>query len=194
MEDSLGVIRVAYLRTHTHDVAALLHKVLNVIISTLVRQLGHLNLFTCKLLIQVEKVQSRWRQVLHARQEYGCLQLGHGGLELGRDQGKRFMFYSKRFVKVNTFWNQIRIKVVEPCREERSKIFGYLIALLQTGAEAVGQGSNVGNMVVLTDLGLLLHVTLELGLPVLAEQPLENGFLNLLVVFVLEELIGEKLH
>jgi len=138
VEYSLGVIRVAYLRTHSHDVATLLHKVLNVLVIALVRKLGHLNLFTCKLLIQVEKVQAGWGQVLHARQEDGCLQLGHGGLELGRDQGKRFVFNAKRFVKINTFGNQIRIEVVEPRREQRGEILGYLIALLKTGAEAVG--------------------------------------------------------
>lgn len=47
---------------------------------------------------------------------------------------------------------------------------------------------------VLANLGLLFYMIFELGVVVAAKQPLENGFLNLLVVFLLKELIVEKLH
>jgi hypothetical protein len=49
-------------------------------------------------------------------------------------------------------------------------------------------------VIVLGDLWLFLDVTLKLRLSVFAEQPPEHGLLNLLVVFILEELISEEFH
>jgi hypothetical protein len=40
----------------------------------------------CELLVKVVKVQARWWQILHARQEHSSLQLGHGCFELRWDQ------------------------------------------------------------------------------------------------------------
>jgi hypothetical protein len=47
---------------------------------------------------------------------------------------------------------------------------------------------------VLVDFSFLIHIALKLGLPIRAEQPFEHGFLNLLVIFILEEIISEELH
>lgn len=104
------------------------------------------------------------------------------------------MLYSQRLVKFDTLGHQVRVKVVELAGEKRCKVFWNLVALLQTRAQPVGQRSDVRHVVVLADLGLLLHVTLELGLPVLAQQPLEDSFLDFLVVLILEKLIRKKFH
>jgi len=97
-------------------------------------------------------------------------------------------------VKLNGLGNQVSIEFVKLLREQRGKVFGDLVGLLQTTTKTVCEGRDVRNMVVFTDLRLLLHVALELGLPVLAQQPLEHRFLDLLVVLTLKVFIRKKLH
>jgi hypothetical protein len=122
------------------------------------------------------------------------LQLGHRCLKLRRDQGKGLVLHSQRLVEINTFGNQVSIEIVELRGKEGCEIFWNFVTLLKAGAKAVGEGRDIGNVIVLSDFGFLLHVTLELGLPVLAEQPLENGLLNLLVILILEEFVCEEFH
>lgn len=49
-------------------------------------------------------------------------------------------------------------------------------------------------MLVFADFWLLFDVTLELCIVVLMQEPLEDGLLNFLVIFLLKELVVEKLH
>jgi hypothetical protein len=86
MQHGLGIVRVANRLAHTHDIAALLYKVLNVVVSTLIGKLGQFDTLACKLFVKVIKVQARGRQVLHAWQEHSSLQLRHGCFELRRNQ------------------------------------------------------------------------------------------------------------
>ena len=104
------------------------------------------------------------------------------------------MLHSQRLVEINTFGNQVSIEIVELRCKKSGEIFWNFVTLLKAGAKAVGEGGDIGNVIVLSDFGFLLHVTLELGLPVLAEQPLENGLLNLLVILILEEFVCEEFH
>ena len=49
-------------------------------------------------------------------------------------------------------------------------------------------------MLVLANLGLLLNMVFKFRIAVLVEQPLEDGFLDLLVIFLLKKVIVEKFH
>lgn len=49
-------------------------------------------------------------------------------------------------------------------------------------------------MLILADFWFLFDVIFELGVVITTEQPLEDCLLNLLVVFLLEKVIVEKLH
>jgi hypothetical protein len=49
-------------------------------------------------------------------------------------------------------------------------------------------------VVVLTDFSLLVDEFLEFGVFVLVQQPLENCFLDLLIVLILKEFVGEEAH
>lgn len=104
------------------------------------------------------------------------------------------MLHAKTLVEVDRLGDQVGVELVEFLREQSGEVFGNLVRLLQTTAETVSKSSDVGNVVVLANLGLFLHVALELGLPVLAEQPLEYRFLNLLIILTLKILVREKLH
>jgi hypothetical protein len=86
MQHCLGVIGIANRLAHTHDIAALLYEVLDVVVSALIRKLRQFYTLACELLVKVVKVQARWRQILHARQEHSSLQLGHGCFKLRWDQ------------------------------------------------------------------------------------------------------------
>ena len=192
MQDCLRVVRARHKLAQPHDVAALLHKVFNIIIRALVGQLGHLDALTSKLLIQIKQIQTRWRQILHAWQEHGRLQLGHGRLELGRNQRQRLMLDRERLEQVNRFGHQVSIKLVQVVAEQRGEIFRHFLGLLEAGAETVCQGCNVGHVVMLCDLGVFFDVALKFGVAVIVQQPFEKGLLNFLVVFILKELIREE--
>jgi len=47
-------------------------------------------------------------------------------------------------------------------------------------------------VLILIDLGFIINITLELSIFVLIQKPFENRFLDLLVVFVFEEFVGEE--
>ena len=104
------------------------------------------------------------------------------------------MLHSQRLVEIDTLGNQVSIEIVELRGKEGGEIFWNFVTFLKAGPKAVGEGRDIRNVIVLSDFGFLLHVTLKLGLPVLAEQPLENGLLNLLVILILEEFVCEKFH
>lgn len=94
MQHCLGVIGIANRLAHTHDIAALLYEVLDVVVSALICELGQFDPLTCKLFVKVIQVQARRWQILHAWQEYCSLQLRHGCFELRRNQGQGFVFNS----------------------------------------------------------------------------------------------------
>ena len=70
MQHCLRVVGIANRLAYTHDVATLLYKVLNVVVSALIGKLGQFNTLACKLFVKVIKVQARWRKILHAWQEH----------------------------------------------------------------------------------------------------------------------------
>lgn len=47
-------------------------------------------------------------------------------------------------------------------------------------------------MLVLVDLGFVIHITLELSILVLIQKPFKDRLLDLLIVLVLEEFVREK--
>ena len=94
MQHGLGVVGIVNRLAYPHDVAALLDKVLDVVVSALICELGQFDPLTCKLFVKVIQVQARRWQILHALQEYCSLQLRHGCFELRRNQGQGFVFNS----------------------------------------------------------------------------------------------------
>ena len=89
--------------------------------------------------------------------------------------------------------DQVRVEFVHALVKERREVTRQLVGLLETGSEPVGQGRDVGHVHVLRELGLLLDSALELGVVVL-QEPLEDGLLDLLVVFLFEELVLKEGH
>lgn len=65
---------------------------------------------------------------------------------------------------------------------------------MQTGAQAVSESCDIRYVLVLADLRFFLNVVLKLCIVVPAEQPAENGLLNLLIVFLFKKFVMEKLH
>ena len=65
---------------------------------------------------------------------------------------------------------------------------------METGSESVSQSSDIRNVLVFANLRLILNMILEFRIVVPAEQPPEDSLLNLLVIFLLKEIIVEKLH
>jgi len=192
VQDGLRVVGVAYLRAHAQDVAALLDVVLHVLVCALVRQLRHLYFLARELLVQVVQVQTGGRQLLQRRREDRRLQRWHRRLELWRNQRQRLVLHADRLVELQRVGDQISVVLVQLLVEERGEVFGQLVGLLQAGAQAVGEGGDVGHVVVLAELGLVLDALLEVALVV--EQPPKEGLLDLLVVLLLEELVVEELN
>lgn len=104
------------------------------------------------------------------------------------------MLHAQVLVELNRFGDQISIKLVQLAAEESGKVLGHIITLLEARAETIGQSSDVRHMLLILNLGLILDVLFELSITVSAEQPSENGFLNLLVVLVFEEVVREEFH
>ena len=176
---------------HAQDVAALTDVVLHIIIGALVGQLGQPDLLGGELLIQVVEVEAGRGQLLEGGRENGGLEGGHGGFKLRRDQGQRLVLDSHLRVELDGFGDEVGVELVEALVEEGGEVARQLVRLLQTRAQAVGEGGDVGHVHVLGELGLVLDGALELGVRV-GEQPLEDGLLDLLVVFLLEELVLEE--
>jgi len=76
--------------------------------------------------------------------------------------------------------------------EERCEIFWHFITLLETRSKSICKRSNIRYVLILIDLGFIINITLELSIFVLIQKPFENRFLDLLVVFVFEEFVGEE--
>jgi hypothetical protein len=104
------------------------------------------------------------------------------------------MFNSKNFVKVDGLGHQVCVKFVKILTEKGGEVLRHLVTLLKARAQSVRERCNIRHMVVLIDLDFLIHIAFELGLPIRAQQPLEDCFLYLLVVLVLKKFICKKLH
>ena len=104
------------------------------------------------------------------------------------------MLHAHLLEEVNRFGDQVRVELVQAGVEKGREVLWNLVTLLQARAKAVCQCRDVRNVVVLANFYFFLDVLLELRLAVGAEEPLEDSLLDLLVVFVLEELVGEEFH
>ena len=62
-------------------------------------------LFGGELFIEIVEVETRWLQVLDARQESRGLELGHWSFKLRRNERERFVLNSERFVEIDGFWH-----------------------------------------------------------------------------------------
>lgn len=104
------------------------------------------------------------------------------------------MFDSENFVKVDGLRHQVCVKFVQVLTEKGCEVLRHLVTLLEAGAQSVRERCNVRHMVVLIYLDFLIDIAFELSLPIRAQQPLEDCFLDLLVVLVLKKFICKKLH
>lgn len=104
------------------------------------------------------------------------------------------MFYSKCFVKFDGLRHEVCVEFVQILAEKGSEVLRHLVTLLQARSQTVRERCDVRHMVILIDLDLLIHIAFKLGLPIRAQQPLEDCFLDLLVVLVLKKFICKKLH
>ena len=96
--------------------------------------------------------------------------------------------------EINRLGHKISIEAIQVVVKERGEVFWQIIGLLKARAEAISQGCDIRHMLVLTDLGLFFDVSLKLSITIATEQPLEDGFLHLLVILLLKEIIVEKFH
>ena len=180
------------LLSHTEDVAALLDVVLDVIIRALVSELRHFDLLSRELLVEVVEVQAWWRQLLQTRREHGSLQTWHRRLELRRDQSQGLVLHADRLVELQHLGYQVSVEAVQLLVEERSEVLGEVVRLLETAAQSVSKSGDVRHVMVLGHFGLVLDGGLEVAF--VLQQPVEDTFLNLLVVLLLEKVVVEELH
>ncbi len=103
------------------------------------------------------------------------------------------MLNTERFKKFNRLGHQVSVEFKESVVEKRCEIFWHLIAFLKTRSESIRQRSNIRNVLVLVDLGLVIHITFKFSIPVLIQKPFKDCLLDLLIVLVLEEFVREKL-
>ena len=103
------------------------------------------------------------------------------------------MLDSERLVELYGLWNEVGVEFVEIIIKECREILRQILRLLKAGPESVSKCSDIWYVLVLTDLRLFLNVIFELSIIVSIEQPLEYRLLNLLIVFLFEEVIVEKL-
>lgn len=129
-QDGLRVVGVRHVLAHTQDVTALTDVVLHIVIGALVCQLRQPNLLGCELLVEVVEVQAWGWQLLEGGRENGGLQSGHRGLKLGRDQCEGLVLDSHLRVKLDRFWDQVGVELVEALVEQRGEITWELICLL----------------------------------------------------------------
>lgn len=193
MQDALGVVGIDItLSTYTKNVAAFFNIVLHIVVSALVGELGQLDFLRRELLIQVEQLQTWWRDLLEAGWKQSGLQGWHGGLEFGLDEGDGLVFDTNLFVKFESLWNEVGVKFEKVFVYQSGEVFWQLVRLLQAAAEAVGQGGDIGNVMVLRDVRLLVSLSLEVAM--IIEHPVEQAFLNFLVVFFFKIIVMQKLH
>ena len=103
------------------------------------------------------------------------------------------MLDSERLVELYGLWNEVSVELVEIIIKERREILRQILRFLKAGPESVSECRDIWYVLVLTDLGLFLNVIFELCIIVSIEQPPEYRLLNLLIVFLFEEVIVEKL-
>lgn len=105
------------------------------------------------------------------------------------------MLDAKELVELETLRDQVSVKFVEALIEQSGEVFGQLVRLLQTAAQAISQGRDVRNVVVLLE-NVFLRLVLESSLQVafVIEHPAEDALLDLLVVFLFEKVIMNELH
>lgn len=105
MQDGLGVVWVLHVLSDAQDVSTLANVVLHVVVVALVRELRHFDFFRCELLVEVVEVErGRW-QVFNVGKKNSSLQLRHRSLELGWDEGQRFMLDPQCLVQVDRLWH-----------------------------------------------------------------------------------------
>jgi hypothetical protein len=102
------------------------------------------------------------------------------------------MLHTKSLVKLESFRNHVGIEFEETLIEKRCEILGKLVWLLETRSEPVSKCSDVGDVMVVTQLWLVLNALFKIAL--IIDDPPEHSLLDLLVVFLFEEVICEKLH
>ena len=66
MQDGFGIVGIFHVLRNSEDVSTLANVVLYVFVGTLISELGHFNFLRRKLLVQVEQVKRRGRQVFDA--------------------------------------------------------------------------------------------------------------------------------
>ena len=102
------------------------------------------------------------------------------------------MLHSNSLVQVQSLWDKIGVKLVQLLIEKSCEIFWKLIRLLKTGSKSIGESSDVRNMMVLTQLRLILNALFQVD--VIIEQPAEHCLLNLLIILLLKEFITKELN
>jgi len=74
---------------------------------------------------------------------------------------------TQSFKKVDRLWDEVSVELKEAVAEKGSEIFGHLFCFLKAGAKTVSKRCDIRNVVVLIDLGLILHEFLEFSVLVL---------------------------
>jgi len=67
------------------------------------------------------------------------------------------MLYSKSLIQIEGLRNKICIKFVKFLIEKRCEIFWELIGLLETRPQSIGKSCNIRDMMILTELWLVLN-------------------------------------
>ena len=191
VEDGLRVVRIGLL-SDAEDVAALLDVVLDVIVGALIGKLRHFDLLSRELLVEIVEVQAGWWQLFQTRREDSSLQVGHRRLELRRDERQRLVLHTDSLVELEHFGYEVSVKAVQLLVEESGEVLGQVVRLLETAAQSISESGDVGHVVVLGHLGLVLNSCLQVAF--VLQQPVEDALLDLLVVFLLEELVVQELH
>ena len=102
------------------------------------------------------------------------------------------MLDGERLEQINGLWHEVCVELVQIVTEKGGEVLGHLFALLQTGSKSVGEGSDIGNVIILGDLLLLINELFEFSILVLVQEPLKDGLLDFLVVLILKEFIGKE--
>ena len=74
------------------------------------------------------------------------------------------MFHIKRFVHFQSLRNKIRIKFVQLFIEQSCEILWKFVRFLQTRTKSIGQSGDIRDMMVLTELWLILNTLLKISL------------------------------
>ena len=101
------------------------------------------------------------------------------------------MLNAKSLIQIECLWNEIRIEFVKFLIEKRCEILWKFIGLLETRPQSIGKSCNIRDMMIFTELWLVLNACLNVS--DVTQHPPENRFLDLLVVFFFEEFIAKKL-